>query len=308
MPLCLAAHSNLRIHSWAPLSQATRVLRHCAWEKLHSGPWQAVPTIWRDVYSFAAILDAVRATWAADGAATHAAALQGALKALDLAIIMGGPRFAADAHTLLDALAPAAALAAAASAATRDPPALDTHPQNSLATSPPSYPHARLAAPPNSASGDRDPDANQPLREGHADPHGSAPTSAARTPRDLPTHSEAVAPTAAEHAPPNKRARHDPGVEPQPTLSSAATGVQGADQLASDLPPCWPSMKLASASAAAQEGGAAQVQLECADAPDMEAFLQRYMQPGTPVVLNGLVDQWPALERCAPCAQSHTSI
>jgi hypothetical protein len=104
IPLCSAAQQQLASRAWAQLSSTTHVLRHCAWEKLHSGPWQDVRPLWRDVYSFAAILDALLLSHSTGGTPAPDA-LPKALKALDLAIIMGGPRFATDAHALLDTLA-----------------------------------------------------------------------------------------------------------------------------------------------------------------------------------------------------------
>jgi hypothetical protein len=95
-------------------------LEAVCWEKLHLGTWREVAPAWRDAYALACLLAAARAL-AAPGAAAPdggppAAAAAAALRHLDLAALMGGPRLRA----LVDA---AAADAQARWGALQPPPA-----------------------------------------------------------------------------------------------------------------------------------------------------------------------------------------
>lgn len=279
-PLCRAAQQQLAAQSWALLTQTTRVLRHLAWEKLHSGPWQDVLVLWRDVYSFAAILQAVLLSRSSAGP-PPARTLPAALKALDLAIIMGGPRFAADAHALLHTLS---RTAPQAPAATEQPSTRPASPSPS--PRPPKRPcHHGAAAQPASCASLLTP------TSGGCEHNTTAPGTA---PDDPVAPSGQAADTAS--LPPRMDARSSDAVpaagEPQAAVDvPVRTGTPGG------LPEVWPSRRIPAAAQAAAGPAGVAAALPAVRAPDMEAFLTRYMAPEQPVVLTGLVDHWPALSR-----------
>jgi lysine-specific demethylase 8 len=65
---------------------------HACWEKLHTGDWKDVAQAWRDAYSLAALLKHAGEHAGGDGDAAGAAAL----RALDVAALVGGPAFRAE--------------------------------------------------------------------------------------------------------------------------------------------------------------------------------------------------------------------
>jgi hypothetical protein len=89
------------------------------------------------------------------------------------------------------------------------------------------------------------------------------------------------------------------GVPPCCTVPGSASSTE------TGVPPCWPSRCVLSAAESAAGDASVRGDLPQVDAPHMEAFLQRYMAPGVPVVLSGLVDHWPALTRCG-AAPAHS--
>ena len=110
LPTLRRALAAAAAHDAAALALPARALRDACWEQLHSGHWAAVDVAWRDAYSLATLLAAAAAVdgdSGADGAAAAAAVdpddgggargdrLQAALRQVDLAAMMGGPRFRA---------------------------------------------------------------------------------------------------------------------------------------------------------------------------------------------------------------------
>jgi len=77
-----------------------------------AGEWQSVSPLWRDAYSLAELLVAAASVCESLVAASprpHSAivaAVEAALRAVDLALIMGGRRFSALAHRLISLLVP----------------------------------------------------------------------------------------------------------------------------------------------------------------------------------------------------------
>ncbi|GBF98434.1 hypothetical protein Rsub_11079 [Raphidocelis subcapitata] len=98
----------------AALALPAQALQDVCWEQLHSGHWSSVDVAWRDAYALSTLLVAAAT---ADGpiggeaaAAAHEARLEAALRQMDLAAMMGGPRF----REHVDAAAAAAEAALAA--------------------------------------------------------------------------------------------------------------------------------------------------------------------------------------------------
>ena len=71
------------------------ICREAAWEKLHTGNWKDVSLVWRDAYGLSVVLYTL-ACLPAEQSADH-------LPALDLAVIMGSPRFRELVDELIDA-------------------------------------------------------------------------------------------------------------------------------------------------------------------------------------------------------------
>ena len=85
-----------------PCSQSSLLpihTRQTSWEKLHTGPWRAVPPAWRDAYGLACLLEAdALLRQAGGGVGQHAA--REAVRLADMCLLMGGARLRARAHAL----------------------------------------------------------------------------------------------------------------------------------------------------------------------------------------------------------------
>eukprot|EP01116_Phalansterium_solitarium_P025471 TRINITY_DN9767_c0_g1_i1.p1 TRINITY_DN9767_c0_g1~~TRINITY_DN9767_c0_g1_i1.p1 ORF type:complete len:436 (+),score=80.29 TRINITY_DN9767_c0_g1_i1:913-2220(+) len=68
----------------AASAAASEELVEYAWERLHHGYWKDVPMVWREVFSFGALLKALTEACRRDYGA--------AMKTLDLALLMGSPK------------------------------------------------------------------------------------------------------------------------------------------------------------------------------------------------------------------------
>eukprot|EP01125_Pyxidicula_operculata_P020202 TRINITY_DN7428_c0_g1_i2.p1 TRINITY_DN7428_c0_g1~~TRINITY_DN7428_c0_g1_i2.p1 ORF type:complete len:170 (+),score=7.60 TRINITY_DN7428_c0_g1_i2:2-511(+) len=66
-----------------------RTLIETAWSKLHTGYWKDVPVVWRDLYTLSNFFMANILL----SKSTEKNTLREAIKTLDMALIMGGPRF-----------------------------------------------------------------------------------------------------------------------------------------------------------------------------------------------------------------------
>lgn len=97
-----------------PAAAAAASAAAAAHERLHSGPWHAVPAAWRDAYTLACLLQA-------EGEGEEGRrdgddeARRRRMRLLDLALLLGGRRFRAPAHAAAAALSAAARLSPAAS-------------------------------------------------------------------------------------------------------------------------------------------------------------------------------------------------
>lgn len=111
-PLLAAALAAAAARDARALALPAQALQDAAWEQLHSGHWSRVDVAWRDAYALSTLLAAAAA--AADASTRQ---LRWALRQLDLAAMMGGPRF----RPLVDE-ALAAAERALAAAAPAPPP------------------------------------------------------------------------------------------------------------------------------------------------------------------------------------------
>lgn len=85
-------------------NSASFALQTFSWEKLHTGSWRDVSSVWRDVYTLACLCRAAEVLYgiACDQHRPCAARFAGALKHLDLATLMGGPRFRPMMNSLID--------------------------------------------------------------------------------------------------------------------------------------------------------------------------------------------------------------
>ncbi|GAQ89752.1 hypothetical protein KFL_005580040 [Klebsormidium nitens] len=84
--------------AWDLLDQAAMqadVVLDISWEKLHTGPWKDVNVAWRNAYSLAAILTVRSQKLNPDSAAR-------AMRVLDLAVMMGGPLFRPEIDALIN--------------------------------------------------------------------------------------------------------------------------------------------------------------------------------------------------------------
>ena len=112
--------------SAAAASAAAAAAAAASYERLHSGPWHAVPAAWRDAYSLACLLQASDAGAGADAGEEGereggkdfdggSSGKRTRMRLLDLALLLGGRRFRALVHS--------AAAALSADLSTSSPPA-----------------------------------------------------------------------------------------------------------------------------------------------------------------------------------------
>ncbi|KAL4425057.1 hypothetical protein ABPG77_001835 [Micractinium sp. CCAP 211/92] len=237
-------------------------VQQVAWEKLHTGDWHAVATVWRDAYVAACILAAaaglparqeesqaalagsaaLEGATAGAGARPHeqqaeqggeAATLAAALWHLDMAAIMGGPLLRGMVDALIDALQ-------------RRWQAL----------------HVGAAASVGPLQGQAQQQAGRPLGgEAPGEPAGAEPAA--------------------------KRPRTDAsGAAAGPTVVAAGSAAVAPAAAEAALLPPW-------------SLGPRGLPVASAQLPSLEAFWRDYMSQGTPVVISGAMEDWPALSRWA---------
>jgi hypothetical protein len=252
-----------------PHRDAVAALGHLAWEFVHTGPWHAVPDAWRDAHALAALLavafqlsDAddpdkapppasaesplpLDALGTAPAPAPEAPAtatedvrhlskalnaeqvLRAALRRIDVALLIGGPRLAPHLHRAVDALSMALRAHEDVRGNGCDAPAADG------------------------------------LRSG--EPAAAAGRGAASQ---------------------DQHARRD---------------ASARDNARSDASECWHQDAVAARAAAAAAAGrvCTLVPLPAVQGAGMLPFEVQYLRPGVPGLFTGLLDAWPALNRCA---------
>lgn len=80
----------------ASASAAAAAAAAASHERLHSGPWNAVPSAWRDAFSLACLLQVAESE---DGEERGKDSFEARMRLLDLALLLGGRRFRALAHS-----------------------------------------------------------------------------------------------------------------------------------------------------------------------------------------------------------------
>jgi hypothetical protein len=81
-----------------------QILKHLAWEILHTGPWKDVPEVWREVYSFAVLVSSLSLLSKCGNRSQPercALTFSGILRRLDVALLVGGPVFARLIHPII---------------------------------------------------------------------------------------------------------------------------------------------------------------------------------------------------------------
>lgn len=81
------------------LKSRLATLREISWEKLHTGYWKDVPVAWRDLYSLVSI--SILSDPKSILLDVQAEGREDAIKLLDMALLMGGPRFSPIIHYLI---------------------------------------------------------------------------------------------------------------------------------------------------------------------------------------------------------------
>ncbi|KAI3424756.1 hypothetical protein D9Q98_008145 [Chlorella vulgaris] len=299
-----AAHGGADRGGGGGTARLAEAVQQVAWEKLHCGDWHAVPVLWRDTYAAASILAAAAglpsrdssaaaalpatqplsrelstggtagaAAAAAEGgtgataaaaaeAAAEAAGLGAALWHLDMAAIMGGPLLRPAVDALVDAL------------------------QRRW-----QYLHCTAPEPPaQQEAGQQEARQEEEVQEGaETEQQGGAAEA---------SHAAAPPPSRPSKRP--KLAAHAHAGTPVTGGSGGGPAEAAAPPNSASQPAAWPPAVVPAAVVLPPWSlGPKGSPVAAAHLPSLEAFWRQYMGPGSPAVISGAMDDWPAMARWA---------